>query len=126
MNRKERIFIRLFIIVIFFFSLFLCAWVPIRADLDFRLEDTEISLDTSRGRERKQTLEYEQVQSELPVIRAELAVMQPKADASAERLRALKETRKVLRAEKKALEEAAKVNTGASSDPESPSEEELP
>ena len=127
MNRKEKAFAWLFAAVMLLFSLFLSAWVVLRADLDFRLEDTAISLDTSRGRERKQTQEYEQVQKELLEVLAELEEAQPLADASAGRLSVLKETRKALRAEKKALEEAAaETNDPGSPDPDVPDAPELP
>ena len=126
MNRKGRILVWLFAAVMLFFSLFLCMWTVVRADLDFRLEDTEISLETSRGRERKQTLEYEQVQKELPAVRAELEEMQPLADASAERVRALKETRKTLREEKKTLEETAAQGADDPDATESMAEEGTP
>ena len=89
------------------FSLFMAACVFARASLDFQLEDTARSLETSRGRERKQQHEYDEVTAELPLVRAELEELQPRADAAAEEVRTLKEERKRLRAEKKELEQAA-------------------
>ena len=74
------------------FSFFLAGWVILRADLDFRMADTALSLETSQGRERKQQAEYDQVVAELPMARAELAELQPKADAAAAEVKELKET----------------------------------
>lgn len=96
--------IRVFTAVMLAFALLLAAWVPLRADLDFHLADTSLSLETSRGRERRQTMEYNQVKTDLPAARAQLSELQPQADAAAGEVQELKDRRKALRDEKKALE----------------------
>ena len=100
----------LFALVMLAFCLFLCAWIPVRAQLDFQLADTALSLETSRGRERKQQAEYDQVQRELPQIRAELEETLPMAEEAARRVASLKTERKALRAEKKEIEETLAGN----------------
>ncbi len=102
-----------FAAVMLLFSLTTAAWTVVRKDLDFRLEDTRMSLETSRGRERKQQMEYDQVAEALPRTRAELAEVQPRADAAAEKVKALKEKRKALREEKKRLEAEAGQEEGS-------------
>ena len=97
---------RLFVAVMLCFSLLMAGFVVARSRLDFTLEDTARSLETSQGRERKQQKEYDEVVEQLPKTRAELAEIQPQADEAAETVRQLKEERKRLRAEKKALEQA--------------------
>ncbi len=109
---------RLFVAVMLMFSLLMAAAVVIRGHLDFRLEDTARSLETSRGRERKQQQEYDEVVAQLPLTRAELAEAQPMADEAAEEVKRLKEERKQLRAEKAALEEAAEAGQGAEEAPQ--------
>ena len=99
----------LFAAVMLIFSVATAAFVILRSVLDFRLEDTERSLETSHGRERKQQYEYDEVTEQLPQARAELAEAEPKAAEAAETVRMLKEERKRLREEKKALEEARKA-----------------
>ena len=97
---------KVFAAVMLAFSVFLAASVILRADLDFQLQDTAVSLDTSRGRERKQQYEYDEVCEELPRTRAELEAVQPEAQEAAETVQQLKDERKALRAEKKELEAA--------------------
>ena len=83
-----------FTIVLILCCLFLVWFVPTRSNLDFQLADIEKSLDTSRGRERKQQYEYDEVVAELPRIQAELAQTQPLADEAAAAVAELKEKRK--------------------------------
>ena len=87
-------------------ALFLIVYVPAMSWRQFQLEDTALSLDTSQGRERKQQYEYDEVTAALPETRAELAEVQPLADAAAAKVAELKARRKELRAEKKELEAA--------------------
>ena len=109
MSRKEKAFRWFFALGMLCFALLLAAWVPLRAALDFQLEDTAVSLETSRGRERKQRYEYDQVSEALPLARENLAETQPLADAASREVQALKETRKQLREEKKTLEAERKA-----------------
>ncbi len=103
MDKSDRILIWVFSGLLLLFCLFLVWFVPARADLDFRLADISLSLETSYGRERKQQYEYDEVTAELPVVRAELEETQPLADAAAETVDQLKEERRRLRKEKEEL-----------------------
>ncbi len=104
MTPRTNWLIRVFVAVMLAFALLLAAWVPLRTQLDERLADTALSLETSQGRERRQTLEYNRVSTDLPAARARLAELQPQADAAAREVDELKERRRALREEKKALE----------------------
>ena len=111
MNRREKVLAGVFVLVMLAFGVLLAAWVPLRAALDFSIADISLSLETSRGRERKQQMEYDQVLEALPLVREELAEIQPQAEAAAEQVRLLKEERKALRARKK-QKEADRKNSG--------------
>lgn len=100
---------RIFVLVMLLFSVAMLAYVPLRARLDFQLDDVARSLDTSRGRERKQQYEYDEVTAQLPLTQAELDEVGPQAEKAAETVRQLKDERKKLREEKKTLEEAAEA-----------------
>ena len=118
MNRRNTGGAWLFALAMLLFSLGMMLWVPLRARLDDQLADTRLSLETSQGRERKQQMEYDQVEEALPKVRAELAEVQPQADAAAAEVQALKEIRKELRAQKKAREqEAADTPSGEAGEP---------
>jgi TolA-binding protein len=108
-KKKGTLLTSLFIAVMLLFSAVMAVFVPLRSGLNFSLEDTARSLETSRGRERKQQAEYDEVTAELPRVREELRETQPRAEAAAEEVKRLKEVRKQLRAEKKALEAAART-----------------
>ena len=97
---------RLFVAVMLAFSLAAAACTALRAGLDASLDDTARSLETSRGRERKQQYEYDEVSAQLPLAREELAEIQPLAAEAAEAVSRLKEERKALRSALKALESA--------------------
>ena len=125
MNRREKTLKGLFALVMFAFCLLMAAWVPLRAALDFSVADTSLSLETSRGRERKQRMEYDQVLDALPAAQAELADRQPRADAAAEQVRILKEERKALRAKKKQMT-AGQEDSGAADAPGAAGGEEAP
>jgi len=107
MKRRKNGWTWAFALVMLLFSLAMMLWVPLRARLDAQLADTRLSLETSQGRERKQQMEYDQVTEELLKVRAELAEVQPQADAAAEEVQRLKEIRRELRERKKALEQEA-------------------
>ncbi len=111
MGKTDRILTWVVTVVMLLFCLFLIAYLPLRADLDFQLTDVELSLETSRGRERKQQAEYDEVTEQLPLTRAELTEARALADEAAAEVTALKEERKALRAEKRELEAAAE-NSG--------------
>ena len=106
MGERGNGFIRLFTATLFACVLFLIWYIPSRAQRDFQLKDLALSVETSRGRERKQQAEYDEVTAELPQVRAALAKTQPEADAALAAANELKAERKKLREEKKKLEEA--------------------
>ena len=105
MKKGSLIFSVFFTFVMLVFVLFLTWHIPSRANLDFQLGDTDESLKTSYGRERKQQAEYDQVVAQLPLTKAELEEAQPLADEAAAKVTALKEQRSALREEKQRLEE---------------------
>ena len=75
--------------------------------LDFRTEEAIRSLETSRGRERKQQFEYDEVTAQIPLTRAELEETLPRAEAASRTVEELKAERKRLREEKKRLTQDA-------------------
>ena len=107
------------------FSLGMGYMTAARENLDFQLEDTARSLETSQGRERKQQYEYEQAEAELPLVQAELAETEPLAAAAREAVTALKEERKTLRQLKKEKETRGAME-GAGSDPDAAGNESWP
>ena len=86
------------------FVLFLVWYVPSVSTRDFLLRDTQQSLETNQGRERKQQYEYDKVSAEIPEIRAELDQVLPETEAAQQELETLREQKKKLKKEKKALE----------------------
>ena len=108
MNKGRKWGVPVFVLVMLIFVFFMGAYPILRSGLDFTLEDTARSLETSRGRERKQQHEYDEVVAELPLVRAELEETAPKAEAAQETVKQLKEERKKLRERKKELTEKAK------------------
>ncbi len=113
MKKGSMFFSVVFSFVMLVFVFFLIWQIPSRANLNFQLVDTEVSLDTSHGRERKQQAEYDQVVAQLPLTQAELEEAQPLAEEAVAKVAALKEERSALREEKKRLEE---MLAGQSSD----------
>lgn len=96
--------------VLLLFVLFMIWYVPSVASLRFQLSDTELSLETSRGRERKQQYEYDQTVAEIPQVEEQLAEIQPQKDTAGEEVARLKDLRKQLRQEKKDLESRLEEN----------------
>lgn len=64
-----------------------------------QLRQTQLRLDATDARLKKQQAEYEQVQQDLPTAKAELAETSPKAEAILAREKELRAQRKALRAE---------------------------
>ena len=93
-----------FTIIMLVFVLFLVWYVPSVSRRDFLLRDTQQSLETNQGRERKQQYEYDKVSAEIPGIRAELDEVLPETEAAQQELETLREQKKKLKKEKKALE----------------------
>lgn len=74
-----------------------------RASMLEQISNVQANLEASRGRLRKQQMEYDQVVAELPVVLAKLADIQPQADAAHNKEQALRQQRKELRAENATL-----------------------
>ncbi len=108
MEKGDRALMWVFACVMLVFCFFLSWYVLSRGEMDFRLADIELSLETSYGRERKQQYEYDEVTEKLPLTRAELEETKPLAEEAEAAVRALKEERKALREEKATLEAALK------------------
>lgn len=72
--------------------------------LRFQIDDLTLKLDTSRQREAKQTYEYGQVSTELPMVLAELERISPLAQAAKEEETRLRQERKAMRASNAALQ----------------------
>lgn len=72
-------------------------YVPSSRNLRFRLEEAKSELATSLQREKKQQYEYDEVIADLPLVRTELAEVQPLADALTAETDALKEEKKQLK-----------------------------
>ena len=94
----------LFSLVMMFCVLFLIWYLPAVAQLRFDLADTQKSLETSLGRERKQQYEYDETVASIPEVEAELERVLPLTEAVKEEVKALKKERKALRKEKRELE----------------------
>ena len=60
MIRRKTLFPVLFVIIMLIFTVFVAWFLPSVSNLRFRLQDTQISLETSHGRERKQQHEYDE------------------------------------------------------------------
>ena len=93
-----------FSLLMLIFVLFIVWYLPSINRLRFSLQDTVKSLETSRGRERKQQYEYDEAESALPQVQEELDRILPLCEAAKLEVKALKEERKKLRNERKELE----------------------
>ena len=108
--KTGRSFSVLFALVMIVFVCFIVWYLPAAGNLRFQLQDTELSLETSRGRERKQQHEYDTVVKEIPEKQAELDRILPLSAAAEEEVKKLKEERKELRKRKKELESGENAN----------------
>ena len=102
--KTVRSFAVLFSIIMLLFVLFIVWYVPAIGQMRFQLDDIGKSLETSRGRERKQQHEYDEVVASIPEVQAELDNILPLSTSAAEEVKKLKEERKQLRETKKELE----------------------
>ena len=93
-----------FAIVMILFVLFIVWYLPSSGELRFRIDDVGKSIETSRGRERKQQYEYDETVSAIPEVQAEIDRVRPLAEAAALEITELKAERKRLRAVKKDLD----------------------
>ena len=104
--KKKPVIPILFSVVMLICILFVAWYIPAIGQRRFQLEDIHKSLETSKGRERKQQHEYDETVAAIPVTEAELERVLPLAEAAKEEAKALKKERKKLRNEKKELEES--------------------
>ncbi len=102
--KKKSAFPVLFSAIMLIFVLFIVWYLPSVSQRRFQLEDIRKSLETSRGRERKQQSEYDETVALIPEIEAELERVLPLTEAAKAEVKALKKERKELRKEKKELE----------------------
>ncbi len=93
-----------FTVIMLICVLFIVWYLPAVSQRRFQLEDTQKSLETSLGRERKQQSEYDETVATLPEVEAELERVLPLTEAAKEEVKSLKKERKALRKEKKELE----------------------
>ena len=128
MNRKNALLTAVFTLVMFVYVLFMAWYIPASASLRFQLADTEESLKTSRGRERKQQYEYDSTVEEIPQVREKLDLLLPQVEEAERQAEALKKQKKELKKEKKELEAARKNADSPDSGTESGNspEEETP
>ena len=97
-----------FTCIMLVFVCFMIWYLPAVSSRRFEIADAQLSLDTSRGRERKQQYEYEKAVAGFDPVREELEKIRPQADAASEKVDELKKLRKELRNQKKELE--ARIN----------------
>ena len=104
MNSKDSRLPLLFAVVMLLCVLFVAWFVPALNERRFMLQDTQKSIETSLGRERKQQYEYDETVAALPQIQSELDRLIPLNEELDMEVKVLKEERKKLRQEKKDLE----------------------
>lgn len=95
----------LFVVVMLVVCVLLAGLAVERMRLQASVDDLIIQLDTSRGREARQTHEYEEAVAALPLAQAELENIAPLAEAAQQREAELRQQRKDIRAENSALQE---------------------
>ncbi len=116
MKNKLSAFSVCFILVLLIFVVLTAWYLPTASSLRLKLEDTALSLETSRGRESKQQYEYDNVVSQIPVVKQELAEKAPLAEQAQAKVDELKARRKELKAEKQTLEEILSSREGTSNE----------
>ena len=102
--KKGSAYAMFFTVIMLICVLFIVWYLPAVSQRRFQLEDTQKSLETSLGRERKQQSEYDETVAALPEVEAELERVLPLTEAAKEEVKSLKKERKALRKEKKELE----------------------
>ena len=102
--KKGSAYAMFFTVIMLICVLFIVWYLPAVSQRRFQLEDTQKSLETSLGRERKQQSEYDETVAALPEVEAELERVLPLTEAAKEEVKSLKKERKALRKEKKELD----------------------
>lgn len=93
-----------FAAVLFLAAVFVAWYVPAASRLHFQIEETEKSLETNRGRERKQLYELGQTVAGIPAVRTEMVFSVPFTEEAHHAADSLKKERNALRSLKKELE----------------------
>ena len=104
MKKRMPLFSVCCVLFLFVFAAFMAWYLPSSASIASKITETREKLETSRGREGKQQDEYDRAAEELPLVQAELQEKLPLAEEAEAAVRALKDRRNELRAEKEALE----------------------
>lgn len=115
MNNKQPLLTVLFTLIMLCCVAFFIWYVPAMGARRFQLEDLQISLETSMGRERKQQHEYDETVAAFPEVEAELNEITPRKEQAEQEVADLKAQRKLLREEKEKLspQETAQPADGA-------------
>ena len=93
-----------FVVVMLGLAALLAWYAPAQYQLRFQLQDTALSLDTSRQREARQQYEYDAVVEALPQTRTELEETLPLTQAAQAREQELRDQRKALRTQASELD----------------------
>ena len=99
----SRVFTAILVAALLLCSVMVAASIFHEAAMVKKIADVQINLEAVQGRLRKQQQEYAEYQALLPQVEAELAALQPQADAAYEQEQALRQQRKDLRAANSAL-----------------------
>lgn len=97
------VFSAFFIAVLLLCSITVAVSVFHQASLTRQINEAQRNLRTMQGRLLKQEMEFAEVLEAIPVAQAELAVLQPQAQAAYDQEQALRQQRKELRAENASL-----------------------
>lgn len=103
-RRGSGLFRALFVAVMLIVCVLLAGFAVNQVRLRAQIADLTLSLETSRGREARQNHEYDEAITALPEVRAELARVEPLAEAAKAEEKVLRQQRKDIRAEIAALE----------------------
>lgn len=103
-RHSPRWFRGLFVAVMLIVCVLLAVLAVERVSLQARIDDLTLQLETSRKREVRQTLEYEEAAAALPLAQAELEKLAPLAEAAKAREAELRQLRKELRADNASLD----------------------
>ncbi|MBQ3155311.1 MAG: hypothetical protein IJB81_00100 [Clostridia bacterium] len=103
------VFSAFFIAVLLLCSITVAVSVFHQASLSRQINEAQRNLRTMQGRLLKQEMEFAEVLEAIPAAQAELAVLQPQAQAAYDQEQALRQQRKELRAENASLAAALEV-----------------
>ena len=99
-------FLRTLFVLLMAVTVVLLVWsVPDSVSLRDKISESEKSIETARGRERKQQAELEKALQDVAAAQEKLAALQPELDAALAGSSEQKAERKRLKAEKQELED---------------------